>query len=382
MAETPKSPTDAVENPFPSKARAADLNENGYLFHRFEPLEFTGTTWSYFKIYFINIFLTLLTLGLYVPWARVRRRRYFYSNTRILGDGIDYLATGFDLLKGWLLVLAGLACFYALPFFDFGFAYAEAIFLVAVLFAYPWAMNKSLQFNARNIVWRDVRFTWHGSYWGVAANLFIAPLVGLLTLGLLLPLASRMMRHYIAKNYSFGSKRFEVTTNLWDFYKAGLKTVMLCLGIAFMIIMPLDLIYVNANSTLEQLDMNSHQFWIITIFVLQLLIVGLFLVTTSFYRAQTRNLMTNGLRLDNNIRFRSELSGLRLAWIVLQNAVLIVFSFSLLLPWAHVRYYRYLTENTYIRPYNDMTQFVDDEINAGHSIGDAVSEAAGLEIAL
>jgi hypothetical protein len=29
-----------------------------------------------------------------------------------------------------------------------------------------------------------------------------------------------------------------------------------------------------------------------------------------------------------------------------------------------------------------MTQFVDDEINAGHSIGDAVSEAAGLEIAL
>ena len=38
MAETPKSPTDAVENPFPSKARAADLDENGYLFHRFEPL--------------------------------------------------------------------------------------------------------------------------------------------------------------------------------------------------------------------------------------------------------------------------------------------------------------------------------------------------------
>ena len=382
MAKTPKSPDDVVKNPFASKANAASPDENSYLFQRFEKLAFTGTAWSYFKIYFINILLTLLTLGLYVPWARVRRRRYFYSNTRILGDGIDYLATGFDLLKGWLLVLVGFALFYALPFFDFGIAYLDTVFLIGVFIAYPWALNKSLQFNARNIVWRDVRFTWHGSYWGVAANLFIAPLVGLLTLGLLLPLASRMMRHYIAKNYSFGSKRFEVTTNLWDFYKAGLKTVMLCLGIAFMIIMPLDLIYVNANSTLEQLDMNSHQFWIITIFVLQLLIVGLFLVTTSFYRAQTRNLMTNGLRLDNNIRFRSELSGLRLAWIALQNVVLIVFSFTLLLPWAHVRYYRYLTENTYIRPYNDMTQFVDDEINAGHSIGDAVSEAAGLEIAL
>ncbi len=164
-------------------------------------------------------FLTLLTLGLYVPWARVRRRRYFYSNTRILGDGIDYLATGFDLLKGWLLVLAGLALFLRVAIFRFWHCLCStAVFLVAVLFiAYPWALNKSLQFNARNIVWRDVRFTWHGSYWGVAVNLFIAPLVGLLTLGLLLPLASRMMRHYIAKNYSFGSKRFEVTTNLWDF---------------------------------------------------------------------------------------------------------------------------------------------------------------------
>ena len=111
MAETPKSPDDVVKNPFASKASAASPDENSYLFQRFEKLEFTGTAWSYFKIYFINILLTLLTLGLYVPWARVRRRRYFYSNTRIMGDGIDYLATGFDLLKGWLLVLAGFALF-------------------------------------------------------------------------------------------------------------------------------------------------------------------------------------------------------------------------------------------------------------------------------
>ena len=381
MAETPKSPDDAAENPFASRASADRSDENSYLFQRFEKLEFTGTAWSYFKIYFINILLTLLTLGLYVPWARVKRRRYFYSNTRILGDGIDYLATGFDLLKGWLLVLAGFALFYALPFFDFGIAYLDTIFLIGAFIAYPWALNKSLQFNARNIVWRDVRFTWHGSYWGVAVNLFIVPLVGLLTLGLLLPLASRMMKHYIAKNYSFGSKRFEIATNLRNFYKAGFKTFMLGFGIAFVTIMPLGIAYFNQN-LLEMIGMNSHLRWTIILIMLQLLMVGLFLVTTTFYRAQTRNLMINGLRLDDNIRFRSELSGLRLAWIALQNAALIILSFSLLLPWAHVRYYRYLTENTYVRPYNDMTQFVDNERNSGYSVGDAFSEAAGLEITL
>ena len=381
MAQTPKSPDDVVKNPFASEASAASPDKNSYLFQRFKKLEFTGTAWSYFKIYFINILLTLLTLGLYVPWARVRRRRYFYSNTRIMGDGIDYLATGFDLLKGWLLVLAGFALFYTLPFFDFSIAYLDMIFLIGVFIAYPWALNKSLQFNARNIVWRDVRFTWHGSYWCVAVNLFLAPLVGFLTFGLLLPLASRMMKHYIAKNYSFGSERFETTTNLGDFYKAWFKTLLLGFGIAVVTIMPLGLAYFNQN-LLEMIDMNSTLRWTIILIMLQLLMVGLFLATTNFYRAQTRNLMINGLRLDDNIRFRSDLSGLRLAWIVLQNAALIILSFSLLLPWAHVRYYRYLTENTYISPYNDMTQLVDNERNAGHSVGDAFGEAAGLEITL
>ena len=135
---------------------------------------------------------------------------------------------------------------------------------------------------------------------------------------------------------------------------------MLGFGIAVVTIAPLGLVYFNPN-LLGQIYMNSPLHWTITLIMLQLLIVGLFLVTTSFYRAQTRNLMINGLRLDENIRFRSELSGLRLAWIALQNAALIIFSCSLLLPWVHIRYYRYLTENTYIRPYNNVTQFVDNE---------------------
>jgi hypothetical protein len=63
MAETPKSPDDVVKNPFASKASAASPDEDSYLFQRFEKPEFTGTAWSYFKIYFINILLTLLTLG-------------------------------------------------------------------------------------------------------------------------------------------------------------------------------------------------------------------------------------------------------------------------------------------------------------------------------
>ena len=379
MTKPSKPSANAVKNPFSSSDKPTGDDADSNRFHRFERLEFTGTASAYFKIYFINILLTLVTLGLWVPWARVRRRRYFYSNTRILGDGIDYLATGFDLLKGWLLVIAGIILFNAVNFIDIGFPFLQQALPLLLILVYPWALNKSLQFNARNLVWRDVRFTWHGTYWGVFGTMFIAPLIGLLSLGLFMPIASRLMRHYIAEHYSFGSKRFEISTDLRAFYWVGIKTLGLLIGVSMLTVVPLS--YMDLGDLWGSIA--NSEIGIVTIMILfQMIVVGLFLMTTTYYRAETRNLMVTGLRLDGDIRFRSEVSGLRLVVIVLQNTALIIVSMTLLLPWAHIRHYRYFTQNTYIRPYNDMTQFIDDEAAAGHSVGDAVSEAAGIEISL
>ena len=106
----------------------------------------------------------------------------------------------------------------------------------------------------------------------------------------------------------------------------------------------------------------------------------LFTITVSYYQALTRNIMVNTLRLQGGIRFRSTLSGFVLAWIMLTNLLLVVFSLGLLLPWTQVRRYRYLTERTEIRPVGDLKGFLDRQVQAGSSIGDAVGEAGGLEI--
>ncbi|MDC1001012.1 DUF898 family protein [Alphaproteobacteria bacterium] len=84
MAKTPKPSDDVVENPFASKASAASPDENRYLFQHFEKLEFTGTASSYFKIYFINI---LLTLGIYVPWAAESMANFFDKVAAECGEG-------------------------------------------------------------------------------------------------------------------------------------------------------------------------------------------------------------------------------------------------------------------------------------------------------
>lgn len=45
------------------------------------PIEFHGTAKEYFGIWIVNVLLSIITLGVYGAWAKVRDRKYFYGNT-------------------------------------------------------------------------------------------------------------------------------------------------------------------------------------------------------------------------------------------------------------------------------------------------------------
>src|SRR5882724_3038436 len=81
------------------------------------PVEFTATTGEYFRIWIVNLALTVVTLGIYSAWAKVRKRRYFYSHTRIDGEGFEYLANPIAILKGRLIAFALFGAFYAVSHF-------------------------------------------------------------------------------------------------------------------------------------------------------------------------------------------------------------------------------------------------------------------------
>src|SRR3981189_3861669 len=70
------------------------------------PVEFTGSTGQYFRIWIVNLALTVLTLGLYSAWAKVRKRRYFYTHTRIDGESFEYRGRPIAILKGRLIAVA------------------------------------------------------------------------------------------------------------------------------------------------------------------------------------------------------------------------------------------------------------------------------------
>jgi uncharacterized membrane protein YjgN (DUF898 family) len=69
------------------------------------PIEFAGSGWEFFKIWIVNQILSILTLGIYSAWAKVRTNRYFYGNTRLGGSGFEYHAKPITILKGRLIAV-------------------------------------------------------------------------------------------------------------------------------------------------------------------------------------------------------------------------------------------------------------------------------------
>ena len=73
-------------------------------------MSFHGTGGSLFGIHIVNLFLTVVTLGFYYFWGKVKVRSYLLSQTELEGDRFAYHGTGKELLCGFLkaVLLVGL----------------------------------------------------------------------------------------------------------------------------------------------------------------------------------------------------------------------------------------------------------------------------------
>src|SRR2546427_10839481 len=129
----------------------AALNADERLVHP----EFTGTATEYFRIWIVNLFFTLATLGIYSAWAKVRKRRYFYGSTRLAGESFDYFASPKASLNGRLIAVAIFAI-YALA----GELYplSRHAFWGAGVRALPWLVGWALAFHSRHSAYPGLRF--------------------------------------------------------------------------------------------------------------------------------------------------------------------------------------------------------------------------------
>src|SRR5258706_16434720 len=124
-------------------------------------VDFTAATDDYVRLCILNLALSIVPLGIYSAWAKVRKRRYFYSHTRIDGEGFEYLANPIAILKGRLIAFALFGVYYAVS--HFAPLYHFVLWLPLAVAA-PWLVVRSLAFNAYNTSYRNIRLRFHGAY--------------------------------------------------------------------------------------------------------------------------------------------------------------------------------------------------------------------------
>lgn len=140
-------------------------------------IRFTGSGSEYFRIWIVNLILTLVTLGLYWPFARARRMVYFHNNTVLGEDALGFHADPWKMFRGYLLMLALGGLYWGLTQFSRSLAWLP-ILVMALLWPMLW--HSSLVFRLRNTSWRGVRFDFLGSLRGaysVVLPLFLPALL-------------------------------------------------------------------------------------------------------------------------------------------------------------------------------------------------------------
>lgn len=299
---------------------------------------FNGKAGEYFGIWIVNSLLKIITVGFYSAWAKVRRRRFFYGSTRLKGEQFDYLADPMTLFKGWLIA-AGAFLLYSLgtkvsPILS-------GIIGLIIFVAFPWLLVRSRIFNSLNSSYRNIRFGFRRNYREAYVVFAGLPILMLLTLGLLAPYMIYRQKKFLVENSSYGATPFSFNATAKDFYILSMK-------VAFGFILVLGLVAAifglsgsgEAGAAAADGVKSMNRLAIIPIISLPLV----YFILMVYGQTALANLSWNSTKMGNGT-FRSTLRTRDMALLFTTNAVAILCSLGLLIPWATVRMTRYRFEN-------------------------------------
>ncbi|MDB5524689.1 MAG: hypothetical protein JWM58_2452 [Rhizobium sp.] len=342
--------------------------------------EFRGNAGEYFGIWIVNILLTIVTLGIYSAWAKVRRMRYFRGNTYLDGHSFDYHAKGKQIFIGRMIVFVVLAIFQVVTT---AFPLAAIITPFLFLAALPFFIVRSLRFNARVTSYRNIRFDFTGKSWGAFTAIVLGSVMAALSLGILAPLASRWSSRYVFNNLRYGDRPFSTDPKVGALYRALIPPVIIFVigcaivaAIAVLIAWPMFNDYNHARSD----SVEAQVLMLIGLIYLMIIpLIVTYVVAGIIYRIAVRNIVLNAMLFDRVHPLYSDLSRLRYFWIVISNTVVTIATLGLMRPWAAVREQRYMVEHTGIRPQGEIGEVMASIQASGSAISAEYMDLEGVD---
>ncbi|MFQ5458509.1 MAG: YjgN family protein [Myxococcota bacterium] len=323
-AHTPPPPADP-----PAKTTSATDGSRKASFH--------GRGGQLLVIHLVNTLLSMITLGIYVFWGKVKVRRYLLGEAEFEGDRFEYHGTGKELWRGWMKAML----YFFVPFLLMSFipqllgggealeALVGLLQFALILGFTPLVIVGARRYRMSRTSWRGIRFSFRGPAIDLVKLFFKGALLSMVTLGFYVPIFHTNWQDFMAAHTYFGNRRFEFDGVGRDLYRPFLIAMALfpfTLGIS----------------------------WI-------------------WYRAAKTRYFWDHTTLEG-ARFNCSITGSSLCWLYLSTALLLMVTFGLAFAWVQVRMARYHLERVTLDGPLDLAQIQQD----AQDVSAAGEELAGF----
>jgi uncharacterized membrane protein YjgN (DUF898 family) len=320
---------------------------------------FTGRATEYFRIWIIGVALSLLTLGVYSAWAKVRSQQYFYRHTWLDGSSFEYIGAPRELLRGRVLFALVISALCLLQIVVTPAAFAALALLLAVT---PWVIVRSTAFRAKNAVFRNVPLAFEGSLPRAYRVFFGGYASTLISGGLVYPSARWRRVDFVARGLRYGSAAFGWATPRATFYSAYLRATLFLLPA------------IAAAVLLRALPFLAGP-------PLEVITYAALLLASVYLRAAMANLLYGGMRIGPH-ELRSSQRFWPLVAIYLSNTLAVLATLGLAIPWAKVRLARYRVGSLTLLAQGPLAVEADLHPSLRRGYGDAAADLGGIDLGI
>ena len=177
---------------------------------------FHGKGGTLFGIQIVNMFLIIVTLGVYYFWGKVRVRNYLWAQADLGGDRFSYHGTPKEAFWGWLKAVM----VFGIPFILLQNAPAMLganvliislgafLSLILIILFIPVAVVGMRRYRFSRTSLRGVRFSFRGRWRKFARIFYSSMLYKVLTLSLYSPYYEARKAAFFFENTYYGNGRF------------------------------------------------------------------------------------------------------------------------------------------------------------------------------
>ena len=382
------------------------------------PFEFRGNGFEYFKIWIVNILLTILTLYVYSAWAKVRTNRYFYGNTYLDNSSFEYHVKPLQILLSRLIAAVLMALIV------FGQNFSPIISLSAwgiIIVLFPWALWRSLKFNSYMSSYRNIRFGFDGKLGELYLIAIGVPILSIIVLGIaaicisfvgskvlttiaviasvigfyaLYPWMKKLITAYMLNNYRYGRTPFAAELSTGSYFAIYGKAVLLFIASLLIVCVIGAVVYSVAGSGITDVlrsmkeNASGDNDEAIGAFIEKLTFIFIpltyiwFFLLYAYISARVRNYSLSQTTVGTDISLKSDVGARALTWLTVSNLLIIIFSVGLAFPWAKVRAARFYAKHTTLLSTASLDQYIASEKQEVGAFGEELGDAFNLDIGI